>query len=79
MQRDGQISQCMAAFHCPGMCQSNHYAPSYGAAKCTECIGSLFIFSVNKDRRGDMEGHNPFELFGMAILPLRSEHFDAAD
>ncbi|CAJ1385461.1 unnamed protein product [Effrenium voratum] len=31
------------------MCQSNHYAPSYGAAKCTECIGSLFIFSVNKD------------------------------
>lgn len=31
------------------MCPQHHYAPSSGTAVCQECLGSLFIYSVDKE------------------------------
>jgi len=31
-------------------CALNHYAPDSGSAKCYECIGNIFIYSVNKEQ-----------------------------
>lgn len=54
------------------MCPQHHYAPEPGTKECKECLGSLFIYSVDKERtecRMDITASLPV-LFGIICWSL---------